>query len=556
MSSNWSRRDLMKFLGVGTFSGVIQSPMELLLESMVDGLVTQAVANETGKRARNYVFIQQHGAPSRWMYDLFINPNNDSKFVASKGVGSEFNQVGSVYDGVKYVGHKLKGGKYYGPRIWTQEVARAGGGNRRIDDLMNNMLVIQGVDTGNAGHSPSAELLNNPFTPVSLGGAVADKSDTPITSLTMGTSAQLYKSKLGKSQKNLSTGGNPLRTLMSPFSKKASNQMLNVEKSISNRLLASISSLNAYHGSTFSGSKSISIDQKNAVDLMATSVDDLGTKWTSLTAKYSDVVRRTIDMSASGLTGFSDMAIGLADVSARDSLIYQHGTNQVTNTDLREAILGAGVGALVERFAVAEYVLINQLSSSVGLGIGGTNSLKLAYNGAAASNSGVGHDQHTVGAMVSLLSNTLMYRALSACLLTLIDSLKNQPGFMGNTLFDDTVIRVASEFGRSAKADGSGADHASMSATNSIYSGSIKGLTITGDVTAAHRYNNNYVGSWGTAAKAQALGNRAINPGNVASSMSTLLGIEQISVNNTSLVSVDKEGNVNTLTGDSELVDA
>jgi len=177
---------------------------------------------------------------------------------------------------------------------------------------------------------------------------------------------------------------------------------------------------------------------------------------------------------------------------------------------IRTAILGAGSQstALMARF--------NAFSSGKP---GGT---RMTINNAALA-----MDQHFMGAPISIYFSTLFYRALGACLNELISKLKQSGDF------DRTLLHVAGDFNRVPGKYGAGTEHGFAGSGTSFYSGMIRGGPyVVGNIVA--RNENPYnPGAWGLASGATIRPGlvRPIQPGDVANSVCSLLGIPRVSTN-------------------------
>src|SRR5690606_29840045 len=110
-------------------------------------------------------------------------------------------------------------------------------------------------------------------------------------------------------------------------------------------------------------------------------------------------------------------------------------------------------------------------------------------------------DSHGTGSMAQNHIFSSMYRGLSAGLLELIQVLKS------NGLFEDSLIQIVGDFGRSPRADGSGSDHGFNGMVSSLYSGAFSGGAkiignIRKDVSSLH-VPTTYPGTWGERATTQ-----------------------------------------------------
>ncbi|MGH1468345.1 MAG: DUF1501 domain-containing protein [Bdellovibrionales bacterium] len=529
MSKKPSRRDILKLLGAG--AAVASSPMELFLDQLVPSLIERASATETEALANKYILVQQFGAPPRWMYDLFLSPygnNPMANIMANGSVASELTG-GARYTGAAYKTHKVKG--INAPVIWKSNVADGSGAPRPISDLMDNMLVLQGIDALNPGHAPAAALMNRPLTQYSIDGILADQAGLPFGGIGLGSTSLDFKSPKGKNAKLYSGGQDMAALLPEAFAAGVGN----LHKEYSKEIDGAVEKLNRGIAGVKLGSGSLSLDQAGARKLMEGEVAKIAAAYPVLLAKYEKIISETVKMSQ-GLEGLSDKPVGktgdrTGDLNYRES----SGDRIVTDADMRDTIKTANIPNLAKEFAVAEYVITNNLTSSVSIGVG---SLRVNFNGAART---VTKDQHRTGVLNSVFYTTLFYRINSACILGLIEGLKTT-AYKGSNMFDHTVIRQSNEFGRYPRTDGTGSDHSPWSSNCMLLSGMIKGPIIAGQILKDGASIGRRPGSWGAA------GNLKHGPtattGHVISSIATMLGVETPSVNNPSLVVKNDKGEV------------
>jgi hypothetical protein len=186
---------------------------------------------------------------------------------------------------------------------------------------------------------------------------------------------------------------------------------------------------------------------------------------------------------------------------------------------------------LAVNFAVALYVLLNNLSDSISIGPGSINGLSI--NGGLAS---LGTDEHTTSGTISLMLNSYMNLAYAACLLELIDQLK------AKSLFTETVIVMGGEFGRSARADATGSDHGYLGSSCCIYSGALNGPLVLGNVYNTKKQDSSDSGTWGNGAPVTELG-RPLNLSDWSSTLAYLLRVPSPVTSATSLILADSTGN-------------
>lgn len=485
-----NRRELLHFLGAACSSAAL-SPVQLLTQSLISGLSTSAYAAELKLNPRRLLYIQLAGGPPRWVFDQFLNPYNSPGFVPNLQTSTKYKSVDGRYTTAEHKTVPLKG--IHAPWMWQFDLPTVNGGMKPMADLLDNLLALQGLDSGNDSHDISRV---NVFTPLgamqSLTAMPGDSSDSPIKSVSCGASLMTHKSKKNYSNISLKEDGrsNLVQDLMDPFTTTTSATFNSKKEQLQNFINASMTSLQKTSQAEHFGANSITADQKTVSELLAYSLNGLGTYWTATVAKYDSLIRRSFDMS-NPLPGISDLPIGS---TTRDNTYRVDAANTLTTaTDLRTLVPTNGkMGQLARHMALAEYLFVNKLTHSLTINPGTFAPV----------------DEHFNGVMLSLVQQTYSWRAYAACLLELISQFKNAQ------IFNDTVIAVVGDFNRNPQMAGTGSDHRSRSSSGVFYSGAIQGPMILGEMKAS-------TGKSGTIGD----GDGTRDYGNLMSSSATLLRV-------------------------------
>jgi len=526
-----SRREILKALGAG--AAVAASPMEIFLDGLVEGLVSKAVAAE-GSSKFKYIMIQNYAAPPRWMFDLFLAPYG-GEVVPNASVGSELVATGSGanrrYTGTEYRTHNVKG--ILAPRIWTHNVGDRNGNARPLSDLMDNMLVLQGIDALNPGHSIAAALLNRPLTLKSLDGLLADSADLPFGALGFNTFFQDFKSNKGHTLKRFSNNADVAKILPEAFE----TGDIDIHKKYKNEIDKATAKLNRSLASTNLQGENLEKTLQSTKALMKSEILKIQTDLPLLIQKYESVIEKTIDLSKN-LPGFSDLPVGALDQQ------YETSNNRmIFDDDLRAGLDGMQANSLAKKFALVEYVITNDLTASAALNVDAMSySLKRSAGG-NPTRTGVSSDQHNISTLASVFFTSMFYRVTGACILGLIDGLKAQ-SYNGSNLFDHTVIRHSGEFGRHPRdtPDNTGSDHSPTSNSNMILSGMIKGPIVAGQIRADGSTVRRRKGSWGAGGVLKH--GVAATTGHVVSTLAAMLEIPSPSSNNPSLIVKNASGEI------------
>jgi hypothetical protein len=180
---------------------------------------------------------------------------------------------------------------------------------------------------------------------------------------------------------------------------------------------------------------------------------------------------------------------------------------------------------LAENFAIGE-LLLDRVTTTLVLTLPAMTKL----NNGDGTTFNMGHDQHRIGALVGTIGTTLMYRAFLGCLSEFSADLKRRG------LFDSTIMHISAEFNRSPRITSDGADHAPYAANTTLISGMIKQPACIGNIQKAG-LDATYVGTFGIA-KPYVLDdfNRPIQVNDVARTITTMLGVDDIVTNGRSLL--------------------
>jgi hypothetical protein len=525
-----SRRDLLKAIGAG--AAVASTPMEIFLDGLVDGIVNKAVADE-GRSKFKYIMIQNYAAPPRWMFDLFLAPYGGT-IVANASVGSELVASGSGanrrYTGTTYKTHDVKGIK--APVIWTHNVGDGSGSARPLSDLMDNMLVLQGIDALNPGHSIAAAMLNRPLTNKSLDGLLADSADLPFGGLGFNTFFQDFKSKTGHTLKRFANNDDVAKILPEAFV----TGDIDIHKKYKAEIDRATDKLNRSIATTDLQGEKLEKTLQSTKTLMKSEILKIQRDLPALIKKYETIISKTIDLSKN-LPGLSNLPVGATGQS--------YNVNRTVSAfgDLRDGLNGMEANFLAKKFALVEYVITNNLTASSALNV---DAMVYTLKRGASSNAvrtGISSDQHGISTLASVFFTSMFYRVSGACILGLVDGLK-ATSYGASNMFDYTVIRQSGEFGRHPRdtPNNTGSDHSPWSNSNMIISGMIKGPIIAGQIRSDGASAGYRKGSWG----AGGLLKHGVpaTTGHVVSTIAAMLEIPSPSENNPSLIVKNSNGEV------------
>lgn len=521
------RRFLLKNILVGTglsASGAFNTFLTSMMVGIMEKANAQAAGVDPAFEEIKFISLVMSGGLPRYYWDLPLRPNDGDAFVANPMLATKFAKNGSAHTS-SYATTKINGINM--PWIWDSQLPTTGG-SIPMKKLADHMLIMRGIDLQIDSHEIDRMRQLAPVPGgLSLSGLVADAANTPIPAVGRNGGNGYYLGEKGIAYLEMG-GTNPLSLAMSPFSPDSNMLTLNkgqVEKAIDDALLRmqSISSdKNKFLPSAFSS-------RFNAKKLMVKQFGNLQTEFTNLSAKYEGLISRSFFPTAGmKLAGVEDISIA-GNKSDRQRIFE---AEYFSGEDLQTlAAANTSIDQLAAGMAIAEFMIINGLSSSVNIQAG--NFLRVfiqeAWNRTlgkiSRTNSSVTYstDVHFTGTDAGVILFTKYYRAVSACIFELTSRLKETKVASGGNLFDKTVISVTSEFNRLPRVDGSGADHGWQGSNYTVFAGSVKELTVLGNIQSD---DGGKRGSWGLAGLVSELGNREAIIGNAASTMAQLLEVK------------------------------
>lgn len=519
-----TRRDLLKEIGLLIAAQPASVPIEFVVRNLWPGMMNKAMAQDLGLKVKQFIYVQQYGAPPRWMTDLMLVPYSSSGFIDSPAVGTKYVASGGRYTGIEYETWSYKGLNV--PYMWQFPVAAASGGVRPLSSLLDQFTQIRGVTTENAGHLESAALHFLPLgSSRSLFALSGDLNPHPFPVVNAGTNFK-HLSQSNKSAVHVNkSASNYLSFLLSPFARAAPSTFAGRRAQLDGVINQALREMDKEAVKKNPSAEPVIESRVGALRLLERGVANINESWTALVTKYTDLIKRSIN-PANPIPGISDLPIG--GTSGRAGT-YAIGSGVITSEpDLRSLIQSSTAPLdMAECFALTEYAIKEQLTSSILIGPGSFDALNVPQP--------IRFDEHFTGAMPSLYLNVMYYRALGSCLLELIDQIK------ATGQWNNTIIEVAGEFNRSAKRDGSGSDHAFNGASLSLFSGAFSQPLVVGDIIPSVS-SNAYRGTWGEGADIDKF-NRKLKLSDVSATIASLLGAPRPNMN-ASLILTNAGGNV------------
>jgi hypothetical protein len=560
--SRLSRRKFLAFTGLAGLSQLFWfDPIRQLASTI-------ARSTSRSDSVRNYVQFNLYGAPSRWFFDQVLRPSDADEFVPAAGMYNRIDEANGLVAKGSYRDVNIRGLNM--PHLWAYDVAIPGGGKRPMADLMDHMLIIRGCDIRTNGH-PLAnfqQVRPSPFGP-SLTGLVADASVCPIPAICVGRApaADAYLAPKGTSLARI-PHDHPdyISFLLEPFSQGVEGGEEAADRAA--KILAE------RIGGTNPSLMSLCGDRQRAGEMLRKGFSKFAHAFGPLVRKYDDLFHRSLHLTP--VEGVTDRPIpgalfpftSIVPGGPQPSLAaYYLDRKILCGGDLREIFLRARCNYLAKQFAIAEFALTERLSSSILLTSPnpleqanyiltdldpfeyvrldelheelGVTEGHVVYHAGRRARQQRGykllHDAHETGWLVNTISCTMFFRGFASCLSELIERLKATHGREGESLFEDTVIQVASEFDRYPRSEGANFTHSPRAHVTSFFSGLIREPAILGNIKVGN--NSQPAGTMGFAAPVRELG-APVSLQNISSTVSEMVGVAKINPDAQALVSV------------------
>jgi hypothetical protein len=550
-----NRRGFLK-KSVGGIGGayLMASPLNMMLANVLTSVFQRAWALEQGEGSfldQKLINISMDGGPSRWVFDLPLRPNGNDAFQYNTNNDQKSSMIFTrlVADPTGpggFVGEyaTTQVGDYHLPIMWSGKIPTADGGVENMSALAQNMLFMRGIKAID-NHSLSQTLQTNPSGPYSTGGAIADRATAVLPALSLGARPGGYKSSKGIVPQALQTDNN--NTLVDAFNPFSAAMALKSNGSTAEAIDRALDVMRDRAGSKHKMIPYTFQDRINARKLMTTQFSNLATVYGDLRTKYRTLITRSLTEAGLRLAGVDDLVIAGSSIP-QFSIQNGGGTTFFTGANLNSIMDQTSmIGRLAETMAVAEFMVCGSgygqsFTSSIHANIGGLGGClfdALTTDGVLSSNQRLTltNDAHGTGAYVQLVQFTRFFRAISACLHEFVKRLKATSVGSGN-LFDRTVIALHSEFNRSARDAGGGADHGPNGSCYTLLSGKVAQPLVVGDINR-NGGQNGYRGTWGTGAPMTEFSGQTAVVGNAASTVALMMGFPSPTPNNASFVSVN-----------------
>ncbi len=537
-SNSCSRRDLLKS-GTSTLGGLAAfPPFGRIMELMLRDLTSKSHAEE--KAGLFYMPIVFYGAPPRWTFDHFLATKESdlSKVIINPGAGNSLALKNGAFSESVYSTSNYKG--VLVPPLWNY-VAKTSKGSSKLTELLDHILVFRGYGTGVDGHLNNSAAQLAPIASLgSLSGIVGDQSETlfrVIQSTTYACTGYNSPDGHGLTGINYVANQNLITNLLNSFRKNPENQKLIALRDRHKTYFdQAAETLKALSKTSLAPQNLLTVDHAKALEKIESSMEDLNTVWSFLFEKYKTILLAAYKDRSQGITAQavivdSDSETGKIPwaIMAYPDHIYPQ-----VGTDLRDSVNTVNVENLAAEFALAEYVATRGITSVFEMVlVNGPHDMIVPTSStiqggrlASVENRVVVHvfDEHSSGSASSIFYNSLMFRALSAAILELVQVLKEK------NLFQKSFIQVVSDFGRLPRNTQAGSDHGFDSMVSSVFTGLNNSKPIVvGNILrdgSVGQANASYTGTFGQKASTRVNGtNVSLGPASVTSTLANIMNL-------------------------------
>lgn len=552
-----NRRDFLKkgINSIGFFTIFGQSLVSNIVASSAKELISQNLFEDDSY----FIHFNLFGAPPRWYFDNFLKPNKSTKYQANPMTTTHFTDLSSQgyrsdRSWTNYKGLLI-------PPLWNQEMISHRQG-RKMTDLLDNMLVFRGVKMGVDGHEVNNRRLMMPSLNVaSIHGNLSDFSNSLLPSVNLlgmsGLSSNALSSYLSNNMippVNFKYHGeDSAKVLLSDFIKHNYDEA--IERGVQEFLKYNAPKTLHSKMSSFQ-SKLRKISKKKLSNI----VED----FPKVFNKYNSIIKQSL--LNRNLAGVTDKKIpGLDFTKGRiDSDFANRYLNEdyyLGNDDLRDTFKTAKIELLAEQFALTEIIIKNGLSRCVAIEVNTISNLFYEnclaeelfenYENGKSVKLTKGSDKefffdfdaHFGGQVPHILYGNVFWFTLGSCLSELRYTLIETKYDKNSSVFDKTLIHLASEFERDPNPNLSGSEHGWNGHNSTFFSGMFEGHSVRGNIHISSNDENNMFqnnGTWGDGAIVDEFDRRHLVYGNIATSIATMLGIPSSTPKDKTLV--EKKG--------------
>lgn len=494
----------------------------------------------------HYVLFNLAGAPQRWSYDLSLQPLAEMPYSPNEMLVTSFaDKTFQSSKEISFENKKVKVDKYLMPHLWSLPINENVLPEGKLSSLLDNAIIIRGCRRGIDGHAINNRRIVAPDpTKPSLTGLIADKSDSNLMVGMTGSEYSPTTTQLGAYR---SQRGNPI----SIINKHAYNYF----HELFDNFINEGSSAQAQDEITEAILKKQELmnpsalkNRTKAKKIIALNLNKLKGEYFQRLEKYQKIIKSCqMDRTLEGLTNQRIPGLErerLKKGSGQENFSYFFMKYFfIAEPDIRDTLENMQLLGLAQQFALTEFLLIQNLSNCISIdlpqpeNLGFTEGYRLSHFNTKKNNFNkqaklepihywhekkFRFDSHNHGLIPHHLYTNIFYYVFTNCLIELRKTLESE----SPDLFKRSLFHITSEFDREPRYDLMGSEHGYNGQTNTFISGSIKKLNIIGNIYVKSKssfFPNS--GTWGEGAPIKELNGRSLVYGNIATSVSEVMGV-------------------------------
>lgn len=577
-----SRRQMLAL--AGSVSPLMLNPVQVLLKSLVDGMIMKAQASSSGLTPRNLFVYHLHGAPWRGTWDMPYSPYGSNVPDRSLWAGyndtytNKFSSGGAnpVYAASPFTVGSVRINM---PYLWNSNIATPSG-HAPMANLLPNMLAMRGLNMIDlsAGHDDGSMQQTRPSAAApSLTGSVADGSNQPIPAVATSYQSIAYSGFRGNksSQTLITSTTNPIGQALSPFNRSADGDgtFLSLRNSggVNSAISSALSQLSSYAASQNPGADALFGMRNSAEGLLLAGVNTAISQFATIKAKYTNLISQCAMAATNSSSPLAILGVTNAPVPLPSPTSYGivetivGGPQYIQNSDVRTIITSSSApDNMATIFAIAELLIGQGFSSSV-LGateyISGLNWVNPAQ-WASGPISGIGSywnfDEHFAGSYTSLIIDSFLYQCLASCIYEFSQAMKSAPGGNGlaaGNIWPETVVMIAGDFNRIPHGQTNdfhtpdlsghtGGEHGLLNVVQTVFSGAIQEPMVLGNISHGQS-GYPYYGDAGQGTNVTVDGaNRILTIGDSTSTIAALCRVKAPISSTPSLVTEQSSGGI------------
>lgn len=505
-----------------------------ILQTLVHGMLTKAYAQSQGVDPRFFVDVYIGGGFHAPFFYLPLNPYNSQSVTYNTWNTNQWASGAPVYAPATI---SVAGETVRLPPVWGGTIPRHadwGGGFIPASEVAQHSMFFRGFRNAFDSHETNRlQIVRPDASQPSIAGVIADQSKKPVPAVHLNNyTAGLFASKkIGV--KSLYSGGSTISPLVTPFSATAEMNALLSRKDAFQSAFQNVMVSVAADAKRI-GAEDLITTIGSAESLIRQNLGSLSAEYYTLATKYSNLIK-----SCGDLTGILTEAISPGLDPADPDYLYRRWSSNpltiLTNADLRTIVTtNSTIQTLSDGFALAEFLMKYDLSHAVMFTFQGPSNLNLQYAPGGTNSWTIDMHDHGIGA--ALAPTAFMGRAYAACLYEFYRRA------MAAGRQDEIVCKVGSEFSRSPRHDGTGADHGWEANCMMLFSGAIKKPAVLGNIVQGSE-TGTYRGTWGKGAVNNHEGNSStiLNMGHYASTLANAIGITSPTSNFLGLVTMSSD---------------